>query len=305
MPQKRPVTKCLRPFHFVCKPPVGGFSPQACQEGVGLVGLFVFDGMVYLYVISLFFYYMAFIRKEEGFRRLGLAVLGLVWVLQTLFFVAHELFQERWTLLTLFESLLFYSWLLVGLTLVIQRWIRSDLFILCSILIGMTAFVLALVAGRNTNDLPMPEGLVSELLVIHVTLAILSYVAFTFAFLFAMMYLFQEKHLKRKRWHLRLRLPSLEQTESLMYWCNMAGVPLLAVSLLLGLVWAHLRLTFNFWRDPKIVSSFIVLALYGHFLLAWLRGMRGERLAWLNVLAFLMVCINVVVSMVWSSFHRW
>jgi HemX protein len=66
-----------------------------------------------------------------------------------------------------------------------------------------------------------------------------------------------------------------------------------------------LRLSFNFWLDPKIVTSFIVLALYGYFLVIWHRGVRGERLAWMNVLSFLMVCTNVVVSMFWSSFHRW
>ena len=105
---------------------------------------------------------MAFIRKEEGF-------VGSVWpswvsygCFRRCFLSPTNCFRSGGTLLTLFESLLFYSWLLVGLTLVIERWISSDLFILCSILIGMTAFVLALVAGRNTNDLPMPEGLVSR-----------------------------------------------------------------------------------------------------------------------------------------------
>lgn len=261
--------------------------------------------MVYLYVISLFFYYFALIRKEGSFRRLGFAVLALVWVLQTAFFLVPMFKGEPRTILSLFESLLFYSWLLVGLTLLLQRWVRSEVFILCSVAIGMTAFVLALVAGRQDAALSMPEGLVSELLVIHVTLALLSYVAFTFAFLFAMMYLFQQKTLKRKQWQFRGRLPSLEQTESLAYVSNLIGVPLLAVSLLLGLVWAHLRLSFNFWLDPKIVTSFLMLAFYGYFLILWLRGDRGERLAWLNVLAFLTVCVNVFVSMGWTSFHRW
>jgi len=269
------------------------------------LGLFVFDGMVHLSVITLFFYYSALIRKERVFRRLGFFTLLFVWLLQTAFFVGGGWLKGQWTLLSVFESLLFYSWLLVGLTLVVHVWFQTELFILCSTLIGMTAFVFALVADRHAVNLPMPQALVSELLVIHVTLALFSYVAFTFAFLFAMIYLFQEKHLKRKRWQFRFRLPSLEQMESLSYVCNIVGFPLLVVSLLLGFVWAYLRLPFNFWLDPKIVTSLIVLALYGYTLFSWHRGVRGEWLAWMNVLAFVMVCVNVVVSMFWSSFHRW
>jgi len=274
------------------------------KEGVA-VGLWAFDSMVYLYAISLFFYYLAFIQKNRLFQRFGMVTLSLVWGLQTLFFVWRGFTQGELSLFTLFESLLFYSWLLVGLSLAIHLWFRIDLFILLSNLIGLTAFVLAFVAERNATGLSFPEEMVSELLVIHVTLAILSYVAFSFSFIFSMMYLIQYRLLKRKKWHPRFRLPSLEKAEQFSYHFNIVGFPLLAISLLLGLIWAHLRLSFNYWFDPKIVTSFMILILYGHFLFLRHRRVQGERLAWTNLLSFLMVCTNVVVSMLWSSFHRW
>ncbi len=269
------------------------------------MGLWMFDSLVYLYVISLFFYYLAIVQKNRLLRRFGMVTLSLVWGLQTLFLIWHGFVQGQLSLFSLFESLLFYSWLFVGLSLAIHHWFRVDLFILLSILIGLTAFVLAFVAERNANGLAFPEGLVSELLVIHITLAILSYVAFSFSFIFSMMYLFQYRILKRKQWNPRFHLPSLEKTEQLSYYFNLAGFPLLAVSLLLGIIWAHLRLAFNFWLDPKMITSFIVLFLYGYFLILWHKGVQGEKLAWNNVLSFLMVCINVVATMFWSSFHRW
>ena len=58
------------------------------------------------------------------------------------------------------------------------------------------------------------EALISELLFIHITFAILSYAAFSLSFVFSTLYLILYHVLKQKKWTKQFsRFPSLQQAE--------------------------------------------------------------------------------------------
>ncbi|MFP3472475.1 cytochrome c biogenesis protein CcsA, partial [Micrococcus sp. SIMBA_144] len=74
--------------------------------------------------------------------------------------------------------------------------------------------------------------MMSELSIIHITMAFLSYGAFSLSFIFSIMYLILYQMLKRKKWNKRLRrFGDLSQLEKLSYLCSVLGVPLLLLSL--------------------------------------------------------------------------
>jgi HemX protein len=153
----------------------------------------------------------------------------------------------------------------------------------------------------------MGEKLVSELLLIHITMAILSYGAFSLSSVFSLLYLIQYDLLKRKKWGKRLmRLADLSKLEQLSYILAVIGVPMLMLSLILGLQWAILKVPGMPWYDIKIIGSFIVLTAYSIYLyLRIARNISGKSIALWNIGSFLVVLINFFLLGKLSSFHFW
>ena len=122
-------------------------------------------------------------------------------------------------------------------------------------------------APMQIEQSPIGEALISELLFIHITFAILSYAAFAMSFVFAILYLLVYKILKKKKWSKQFgRLPSLTSNDNWHESVHLHGIPLLFVSLILGMQWAHVALDEWSFFDMKIIGSFILLAIYGFVL---------------------------------------
>ncbi|MBW9235278.1 cytochrome c biogenesis protein, partial [Leptospira santarosai] len=106
---------------------------------------------------------------------------------------------------------------------------------------------------------PVGETLISELLFIHVTFAILSYVGFSLSFVFRRCIIFVS-FIEKKKWTKQFgKLPSLDQTEKGMTISIVVGIPFLLVSLILGLQWGYVTLNEFSLFDVKIIGSFILL----------------------------------------------
>jgi HemX protein len=113
--------------------------------------------------------------------------------------------------------------------------------------------------------------------------------------------------LKRKKWGKRLiRIADLEQLERLSYIFAVIGVPMLMLSLILGLQWAFLKLPGMPWYDIKIIGSFLLLIAYSIYLYLRIgKEQAGKSLALWNVASFLIVLINFFLFGKLSSFHFW
>ena len=101
-------------------------------------------------------------------------------------------------------------------------------------------------------------------------------------------------------------MPSLKQAETGMTLSILVGVPLLFVSLVLGLEWAYVSLDVFSIFDVKIVSSFILLIVYIVVLLIKKQArFIGTNYAWVHIYAFLFVLINFLLGSQLSKFHLW
>lgn len=265
----------------------------------------MYDVTVYLYAISVLLYFSDFLQSNQKVNKMAFWLLAVVWALQTTFFILQLNAKQYFPVLTLFETLFFYSWILVTLSLFINRFFRMDLLIFFTNALGFIVMSVTIF----TNPIAPPslsEKLISELLFIHISLALLSYVAFTISFILSVMYLGQNKLLKEKKWTPLLRkMPSLGSLDLFAYRLTMAGVPLLFLSLALGVLWAHI-VGQPIWFDPKVWLSLLVVAAYSVYLhrrvnYAW----QGKKLAIMNALAFMFVLLNYWSSGSISSFHQW
>jgi len=86
----------------------------------------------------------------------------------------------------------------------------------------------------------------------------------------------------------------------------MIGVPLLLMALILGAIWAHLKVSYSIWLDPKVLTSVGVLIVYSLYLYQRVTyGWVGRKLALWNAAAFSLILLNYLISGSVSSFHQW
>lgn len=262
---------------------------------------------VLLYALSVLLYFIDFLHRNRKANQVAFWLLAFVWLLQTIFLFSYMLKVGRFPVLTVFEGLYFYVWVLITLSLGINRWLRVDFIVFFTNVIGFGFMVMHTFAPFRVESEVMSASLISELLLIHITMAILSYGAFAISFVFSCLYLIQYDLLKRKKWGARLiRIADLSMLEKMSYILNAIGVPLLLLSLILGTQWAYIKIPDLLWYDAKIIGSFIVLGIYSIFLyLKVKKGLQGRKLALWNVASFLIVLINFFIFGKLSSFHLW
>ena len=263
--------------------------------------------MVILYALSVMLYFIDFLNQNRKANKIAFWILSIVWVLQTIFLFLYMFKTGRFPVLTLFEGLYFYAWILITLSLVINRLLRMDFTVFFTNMIGFAIMAVHTFAPVQMESQAMAEQLVSELLLIHITMAILSYAAFSLSFIFSLLYLLQYRLLKMKKWSQRLwRLGDLDKLTKFSYVSNAIGVPMLLLSLILGVIWKFIKLPDVSWYDAKIITSFILLIIYGIYLYLKVRKeLYGKSLALLNTAAFLIILINFFLVSRFSSFHFW
>ncbi|MBA4537217.1 cytochrome c biogenesis protein CcsA [Bacillus aquiflavi] len=263
--------------------------------------------MVVLYALSVLLYFIDFLHSNRKANSIAFWLLAFVWILQTIFLILYMLKTGRFPVLTIFEGLYFYAWVLITLSLVINRLLRVDFTVFFTNVLGFLIMVIHTFAPFQFESRVMSEQLVSELLLIHITMAILSYGAFSLSFVFSLLYLIQYDLLKQKKWGNRLlRIADLTKLENMSYVLNVIGVPMLILALILGIQWAFIKLPNMNWFDTKIIGSFVVLSVYSFNLYLRVRkDIHGKTIALWNVGSFLIVLINFFLFGRLSSFHFW
>jgi HemX protein len=262
---------------------------------------------VVLYAFSVLLYFFDFLHHNRKANRIAFWLLAFVWILQTVFLGIYMIKTGRFPVLTIFEGLYFYAWILVTLSIVINHLLRVDFIVFFTNILGFTVMAIHTFAPMQYDSHIMAKQLVSELLLIHITMAILSYGAFSLSFVFSTLYLLQYDLLKRKKWGTRLlRLADLDKLEKSSYILAVIGVPMLLLSLILGMQWAFLKVPGMPWYDMKVIGSFLLLTVYSTLLyLRSVKNLSGRKLAIWNSAAFLIVLINFFLFGRLSSFHLW
>jgi ABC-type transport system involved in cytochrome c biogenesis permease subunit len=136
----------------------------------------------------------------------------------------------------------------------------------------------------------------SVFLPIHTTLAFFGYAALFVAFAGGLLYLIQERELKRRTPRTFYYLiPSLERCDTLSARAVEVGFALLTLAIITGLLWSH-AVHGRYWTSsPKEWSALLAWALYVVLILARHRtGWGGRRAALLGIAAFTAVAFTFV-----------
>jgi ABC-type uncharacterized transport system permease subunit len=172
-------------------------------------------------------------------------------------------------------------------------------------------FLIPIVIVSSTIGLLLPshvstatEQTRGALFAFHVTFAILAYAAFTFSFVLSLLYLIQNRQIRRGHTGvLFARLPALEVIGRMNRTSVSIGLTVLTFAVAVGLVRASALWTSL--ADPKIVWALVTLAVYA--LLLWLdrRGWEGSRVAVLSIVGFGLVLFSyTVVNLALHTAHQ-
>jgi ABC-type uncharacterized transport system permease subunit len=240
-----------------------------------------------LYAVSCGFYVSFLARGAERTARAAARVLFGAVVSHIGFLTANFAHHGHVPTADIHQALAVMSLLVVLVFLLTVR-SRARLRVLGAFITPVT-LLLFLGAAFRRGVGPVPEGVRSALLPVHVAVNVLGLAAFAFAFAVAIAYLLQERQLRRKQLGaLFQRLPPLDVLDSLGLRAVLVGFPLLTIGVVTGTIWA-VRL------NP---SSFELSAAQGFGLLAWLlfalvlllrvaAGWRGRKAAIGTTLGFL------------------
>ena len=152
---------------------------------------------------------------------------------------------------------------------------------------------------------PAPAGATTRgsLFAFHVTLAILGYAAFALSFVLSLLYLIQNRQIRRGRTGvLFARLPALDVIGRMNRTSVTIGIVVLSVSVALGVAWA--RRVWSGPADAKLVWALLTLAVYGVLLWVDRRGWAGPRVALLSIVGFILVLFSYTfVNLYLSQSH--
>jgi cytochrome c-type biogenesis protein CcsB len=243
--------------------------------------------------------------KKEGMNKLGDIIVILSFVVHAAAVVlrwveSYRLGLGHVPLTNFYESLIFLSLVITLIYLILRFAFRYDF--LGVFMIPFSVLTLAwasLSPDVDRSIRPLVPALRSNWLAVHVMTCFLSYAAFAFSFIVALLYLFRRDG--------RSVLPDRDTLDEMTYRGVLAGMPLLTIGIITGAFWAHFAWG-SYWSwDPKETWSLITWIIYALFLHARLiRGWRGTKSAVLSIVGFLCVIFTFLgVNFILSGLHSY
>jgi len=259
--------------------------------------LFNVTTISYLVSTCLFFAFLASRNKTVGLSGTYAALFGFVVETAAIGLRWKESYDQghgHAPLSNLFESVVFFSWTIILIFLIIDfkyRYRAVGFFVVPFALLGLAWAQLGLDSGIE----PLVPALQSNWLLYHVVTCFLGYAAFAVGCGISIMYLIREKleagggstAAGAPAGGLLSMFPSIRVLDDLNYKAIMIGFPLLTLGIVTGAAWANYAWGTYWSWDPKETWSLIVWFIYAAFLHARItRGWVGRRAAVLSVIGF-------------------
>ncbi|VBB43858.1 Cytochrome c biogenesis protein CcsA [uncultured Desulfatiglans sp.] len=247
-----------------------------------------------------FFYFAAFLfyllmlimhRKAPGLIATVISAAGLVghtFAIALRWFESYRMGFGHAPFSNLYESLIFFSWMIMFLYLLVEWRTRNRT-------LGAFATPLAFLAmayasfspGVNSQIQPLIPALKSNWLISHVITCFVGYAAFGLSFGLSLMYLIKRRSEAGSSRGITRLLPSTGILDELNYQMVVIGFLMLTLGIITGSVWAHSAWG-SYWSwDPKETWSLITWLVYAAVLHSRLvRGWRGKKIAVLCLVGF-------------------
>jgi len=262
------------------------------------------------YLLAALTYLVVFLESPEWARGWGTRITRGVVAVHALYLLLATIAFQHVPVANTWEGFTFIAFAMALVYLALE-WRSKDkatgVFVLVPVLLFQVLSSAFVTHTREVDDI-----LRSPLFSVHVTSALLGYVALSVAAVYGAMYVLLYGELKKHRVGLIFRrLPNLETLSRLNMGAVVFGWIALTLAIILGSIWADAlasrgRLEVTFYTDPKFLLTVVLWILYGltlggRYLFRW----PNRHLAVLSIVAFvLMLASSLAVNLVIPSFHH-
>lgn len=245
------------------------------------------------YLLATAAYIVFFFTQRKTIRRIARMIFYAAAILHTFNIVARYFEAGHTPITSQHETVSFFAWSIAWCYLSFRwRYTVKNFGTFVSIL---TLLLMITAAIANRQVMPLVPALQSWWLPIHASISIIADGFLALACVGGIMYLLQEREIKRKRFGLFYsRLPSLDALDKLNQHCLSVGFPLLTLGIVTGSIWAKQAWGAYWHWDPKETWSLITWFLYAalvhqRFTVGW----RGRRAAIMTIIAFISVLFTL------------
>ncbi|KUG22657.1 hypothetical protein ASZ90_007552 [hydrocarbon metagenome] len=255
----------------------------------------ILSGVTFVYFVSFVLYLLRWITATESCGRAASCFTWVGFTAQTIALLlrwktSYDLGIGHVPLANLYESLIFFSWAIILIYLIIEWRMKNKMIGVFVVSVAFLAMAYASIApGINNRIEPLIPALQSNWLATHVVTCFMGYAAFTAAFGCGLIYLLKnmEKDDAGKPRGFLGKLPALTMLDTLIYQSTALGFVFLTVGIMTGSIWAH-DAWGSYWSwDPKETWSLITWLIYAIMLHSrHVLGWRGKRVAILALVGF-------------------
>jgi cytochrome c-type biogenesis protein CcsB len=205
-----------------------------------------FDTALYAYLLAALSYSLWFLGNSR-LGHVGMCLLISGAVSHTIFIAQRWMIADYPPFSNSFETLVFFSWILVIQYLAAEIFFRLRFLGTCASLLAFTSLAYSTLFPSAVRPL-MPALQNNFWLTVHVILCFISYASFALSFLAAILYL-----LRQRSWH---------------QWVILLLVAFLAISLSGGVLLTYLykagfiTMTWNIWRYIQVGFVFVILSCF-------------------------------------------
>ncbi|RLB33946.1 MAG: c-type cytochrome biogenesis protein CcsB [Deltaproteobacteria bacterium] len=264
----------------------------------------LFDMALGLVLIASGGYVVFIVSQKKWVAGVSFWVLAAGFVCHSLFLGLRYVALETLPVLDFKSALSFFSWSIIAAYLALYA--RFRLRVLGSFAAPLAAVFMILSSAMPWTQGPVKPVFKSLWLTAHAGSMFLGNGLLAVMFLSAVMYLIQERQIKKKLLgSFFKRLPSLATLDSINRQSLVYGFPFLTLGMITGAVYAQNALG-SYWRwDPKEVWSLITWLLYAALLHERLvAGWRGRRAAIGSIVCFCALVFTFVGGSLWlGGYH--
>ncbi len=245
-----------------------------------------------LYSVGLVHAMATVILRRPAWFRTGLAAIGVGALFHFVSLMERGFAVARFPATNIAEASSLFAFLItLGFLLIHWRYHVASL----SVFTFPIVFVMTLASGLNQQEITeVPTVLKASWVPLHVSLALVGYTALFLACFAGVMYLIQERELKRRTPHaFYYRLPPLETIDRFGSAALTAGFPCITLGLVIGAVGAAGEWGATWMLDPKAILSFVLWLIYGLLILSRVGlGWRGHKAALFSIVGMAMALVS-------------
>lgn len=257
------------------------------------------------YVIAAIHAVLAFVNKRRSAERIAFYSVVVGFAAHTGALVVDWVSDGHYPLFSTPEALSFLAWTLVlAYWLVTYKYPLRALGALLLPVVSVLVFVSQVVRGSATLAASrVTDGGAAWLFPVHTTFLLFGYASFFVAFSASVMYLWQERELRLKKFSAIFhRLPSLNTVDDVGSTAASVGFTLLTLGIVTGVIWSQARtgrMFHNDWTEMFALLTWVLYLTMLHYRVQW----RGRRAAWLGVAGFTLVLCTFVGAVALGGFH--